>query len=64
MSRTKKDLPYRVTGVWTHRYSVSPTGHAKWKRSIRKKLRARQKHDLKVRGDVMPDYPLAHEYFD
>lgn len=64
MSRTKKDMPFRVTGVWTHKYHVSPRGHAKFAKMCRRIVRRRQKLDLKRCGEPMPDYPQAHEYFD
>ena len=57
MSRTKKDMSHRVTGVWTHRYYVSPKGHAKFTKMCRRIVRRRQKLDLKRYGELMPDYP-------
>ena len=64
MSRTKKDRPFRVTGIWTHRYLISSRGHAKFTKSCRKRLRAKQKNDLCRYGESMPDYSISHEYYD
>ena len=53
-----------MTGVWSHKYHVSPKGHAKFAKMCRRIVRRRQKLDLKRCGEPMPDYPQAHEYFD
>lgn len=64
MAHTDKDQPWRITGVWRHRYWTSPRGHAKWKRGCRRISRAKARNDL-IRGrEPQPRYAVNFAYFD
>lgn len=63
MSRTDKDLPWRLGGH-RHRYWTSDDSHGRWARSIRRMARAKAKRDLRAGREPLPLYPVEREYFD
>lgn len=64
MSRTFKDQPYRVTGVWAHRYWISERGHGKFMRQCRRVVRAAANRALRKGLEPEPRHPAQHWYFD
>lgn len=64
MAHTDKDQPWRVTGVWRHRYWITSRGHAAWKRGLRRMARAKSTHDLRNNREPQPVYPIEREYWD
>ena len=63
MSRTDKDLPWRLGGD-KHRYWIASTGHAAFKKQCQQQKRAQVRHDLSIGREPMPVYPVEREYFD
>ena len=64
MSHTDKDQPWRVTGIWTHRYWITPRGHGAWKRSISRRARSKAANALRNGREPEPRYSIEREYFD
>ena len=67
MSRTRKDMPYRLGGH-RHRYSCIDSGHGEWAREMRRHARADFKRSLQraLQGNGEP-YRRSrwhYEYYD
>lgn len=63
MSRTDKDLPWKLGGN-RHKYLTSDKHHAWFTREMRRRIRKKAKAALRRGEEPAPRDPLAHEYFD
>jgi hypothetical protein len=63
MSRTDKDLPWRMGGKRT-RYWVSPKHHAWFTTNCRRRARRAANSDVRRGVEPSPKMPVEYEYFD
>lgn len=63
MSRTDKDIPFRLGGQ-RRRYWITGKHHALFTRQGRRAARARVKAALRRGREPEPRYPIEREYYD